>query len=410
MSVYSDRLTMDSWLDVGQDNIIKYTISDAVATWTTTERSWFAAAMAAYEAVANIDFQEVDISEAEMVHYKYTDADAAQDARESELSIPGLDWTGWLDTAGDYGTVHTPLVGYYISDSDHGGHDHVITPWLIAHELGHGLGLSHPHGSPYDGHTSTPWPGVTTSSAAGENGFNANHTSVMSYRPYNGGFAQGPMVFDIEALQAMYGANTTTNAGDTTHNLATGRTATIYDVSGNDTLVGTNGHDIINIAGPTLDQTANGAGGFSYRTSGGATGGTAIGPGTVIENVNGGDGDDIIYGNGIANTLIGGNGNDTISAGAGADSIYGNGGIDDLNLGNDTAADTVYARDLDTVRNFDSGEDFIDLNTLGVDRIWTTGSGTSWMLYASTNGYDSVAEIEITLLQSERPLSADVLW
>jgi serralysin len=366
--------------------------------------------MAAYEAVANIDFQEVDISEAEMVHYKYTDADAAQDARESELSIPGLDWTGWLDHPGDYGTVRAPIEGLYISDPDHGGHDHVITPWLIAHELGHGLGLSHPHGSPYESHPTTPWPDVTASNDTGEFGFNSAHTSVMSYGVYNGAQAQGPMVFDIEALQAMYGANTTTNAGDTSHNLATGRTATIYDVSGNDTLVGTNGHDIINLASPTLDQTATGAGGFSYRTSGGATGGTAIGPGTVIENANGGDGDDTISGNGIANTLIGGNGNDTISAGAGADSIYGNGGIDDLNLGNDTAADTVYARDLDTVRNFDSGEDKIDLLGLGIDKVWTSGSGTSWMLYASTNGIDNIAEIEITLLQSDRPLSGDLLW
>jgi len=405
MSIYSDRLTMDSWLDVGQDNVIKYTISDAVATWTTTERGWFAAVVAAYEAVCNIDFQEVDISEAEVVNYKYTNATTAHDQRESELSIPDLDWWGWLDTAGDYGTVHTPLEGFYIDDANKD-----ITPWLIAHEWGHMLGLSHPHGSPYDAHASTPWPGVSGSGDTGEFGFNANHTSVMSYNAYNGARAEGPMVFDIEALQAMYGANTTTNAGNTTHNLATGRTATIYDVSGNDTLVGTNGHDIISLAGPTLDQTANGAGGFSYRTSGGATGGTAIGPGTVIENANGGDGDDTIYGNGLANTLIGGNGNDTISAGAGADSIYGNGGIDDLNLGNDTAADTVYARDLDTVRNFDSGEDFIDLNGLGVDKIWTTGSGTSWMLYASTNGIDNIAEIEITLLQSARPLSADVLW
>lgn len=405
-SIYAERLILDSWLDVGQDNVITYAISDDVATWTTTERGWFAAAMAAYEAVANIDFQEVDASVAEIVNYKYTNATLAHEQREDDLSIPGLDWTGWLDTAGDYGTHHTPLEGFYIQDATH-----TITPWLIAHELGHALGLSHPHGSPYEAHTSTPWPGVTPATPLGTHSLNTNGTSVMSYNALLGARAEGPMVFDIEALQVMYGANTTTNAGNTTHNIISGKWVSIYDVSGIDTFNGTAGDDLINLSIPTLVEGAAAAGYASYRTSGGATGGITIGPGTIIENAAGNDGDDTITGNGYDNTLSGGLGDDTIWAGAGADVIWGGGGADDLNLGNDTSYDLVYARNTDVLHNFDSGEDDIDLTGLGVDKVWTTGSGSSWMLYASTNGVDNTAEIEITLLQSNRPnLASDVLW
>ena len=87
--------------------------------------------------------------------------------------------------------------------------------WMThIHELGHALGLKHSHqGSQYNGNT------VPSSTDDIE-------FTVMSYRsfinaPLNGytnetyGYAQTLMMYDIAALQTMYGADFSTNSSDT---------------------------------------------------------------------------------------------------------------------------------------------------------------------------------------------------
>jgi hypothetical protein len=80
------------------------------------------------------------------------------------------------------------------------------------HEIGHGLGLEHPHepGS---------FPGVTGPSSTGAFGLNQGLFTVMSYNDgydkigYSPSLAYGwmatPGAFDIAAVQAVYGANMT---------------------------------------------------------------------------------------------------------------------------------------------------------------------------------------------------------
>ena len=53
-----------------------------------------------------------------------------------------------------------------------------------------------------------------------------------------------------------------------------------------------------------------------------------IAAGTVIENAFGGDGDDTLIGNGVANTLRGGRGDDRLSGGAKGDKLVGGEGFD----------------------------------------------------------------------------------
>lgn len=59
-----------------------------------------------------------------------------------------------------------------------------------------------------------------------------------------------------------------------------------------------------------------------------------------VENIVGGDGDDVITGDAKANTFWGGKGNDVLNGGDGADVLYGNEGYDVLNGGK--GADTLY--------------------------------------------------------------------
>jgi Ca2+-binding RTX toxin-like protein len=90
---------------------------------------------------------------------------------------------------------------------------------------------------------------------------------------------------------------------------------------GNDTLIGGADTDLASYAAAmgavTVDLTAG--------TSSGAAGNDRL---TGIENILGGNGNDSILGDSLANVLDGGLGNDTIVGSIGDDTLYGGGGID----------------------------------------------------------------------------------
>src|SRR5262249_19823561 len=65
--------------------------------------------------------------------------------------------------------------------------------------------------------------------------------------------------------------------------------------------------------------------------------------GLVIENAEGGGGNDIIYGNDANNSLFGGAGNDTLFGYGGDDYLHGGDGYIDGGAGSDTAAFAGYA-------------------------------------------------------------------
>jgi serralysin len=237
--------------------------------------------------------------------------------------------------------------------------------WItMLHELGHNLGLEH-------GHESDGVAGVAMTSDRDSMEF-----SVMTYRPYIGGpvtgyrnerwgFAQTYMMYDIAALQHMYGADFATNAGDTVYTVspisgeifvngvgqgAPGGNrvfATLWDGGGNDTYNFSSygaGMDIDLRAGSwsklSTTQLANlGDGNFARANIFNALmfrGNTV----SLIENSIGGDGADNMIGNQAQNRLDGRAGNDTINGGSGADTLQGEEG-DDILFGDFFAKTTV---------------------------------------------------------------------
>jgi serralysin len=155
---------------------------------------------------------------------------------------------------------------------------------------------------------------------------------VMSdnWHPSMGVAPHIPMLYDIAAIQYLYGANNNTRTGSNTYswNPNTAFVQTIWDAGGRDT---------ISAANQTLAATINlNAGSFSSigpAINGGfwnATNNLAIAFNVTIENAIGGSGDDSIMGNSASNRLEGRGGNDTLDGGYGGnDTLIGD-------VGNDT--------------------------------------------------------------------------
>ncbi|QAX31040.1 hypothetical protein ETW24_17605 [Leisingera sp. NJS204] len=312
---------------------------------------------------------------------------------------PGRDWK-WREIAG--------IMHQQLPQTGAGS----LGRWVILHEIGHTLGLSHPH------HNSNDF---------GELSAQYDHFeyTVMSYNSYEGSsgfgsvsgwnFPQTYMMLDIAALQHMYGADYTTNSGNTVYkwNPNSGDTlvngsvaidaggnkifATIWDGGGVDT------YDLSAYSSNlSIDLNPGESSSFSSsQTASLGNGNLASGniynallhegdERSLIENAIGGSGNDLITGNDAGNELRGGNGNDTLKGAGGDDLLLGNQGEDSLRGGNGN--DTLNGGwDNDTLKGGDGGDEL--LGGLGDDKLFgeegndslTGGSGTD-TLYGGANG------------------------
>jgi serralysin len=304
--------------------------------------------------------------------------------------VGGDVWFGRSDA-----TYQTPVLGNY------GWATHI-------HELGHALGLKHPHdygvSSWYD-----PLPA----------NIDALEYSVMSYHSYpNSGFGgytngtydfpQTPMMYDIAALQFMYGADYTTNAANTTYswNPSTGAMSVngvVQGTAGGNRIFLTtwdgNGVDTYNLSNYTASlsidlapggwstfsaaQLANlGNGNFAQGNVYNAFLANNDDSRSYIENAVGGSGNDLIVGNAIGNTLSGGSGNDTLTGGAGTDTFI---------------VDNGDGRDL--IGDFTPGTDRLHLSELGQFRLLGTSDfdGQANGLRYAYNSSLGVTSVEVDI-------------
>lgn len=281
----------------------------------------------------------------------------------------------------------------------------------VLHEVGHAMGLKHGHDTSGSGAMTADKNGMEYSVMT-YNSFIGQAQSPGFYTNSYGNYAQTLMMYDIAALQRMYGANWDTNNSDTTYSFSTstgemsingvgqGTPAddvifrTLWDGGGTDTYdfsnftnklaidltpgaysdLDTTGNDLRAQLNAGWDSSGNYVGAPAFEFAAGHLYNALQFEGnaaSLIENAIGGSGNDQITGNDATNTLEGGGGNDrlygldaddTLKGGDRNDTAFG--GRDNDLLQGQRGRDNLYG---------DGGDDTLEGNN-GADKL-TGGSG-----------------------------------
>ena len=266
----------------------------------------------------------------------------------------------------------------------------------INHEIGHAVGLSHPQ----EGHHNRDV------RILGGDDNNTSHTIMAYAEAWNDKVDSGSdngthkpttlMINDILALQYLYGANMGWAVGDDTYffGARAGKDdvlhETIWDAGGVDEFSWQGQSSVARInlnqgslsffgALQSLDSPL-----LTYGHFGAGTGLVGIAFNTIIENATGGDGDDVLIANEVANRLDGGEGQDAASYEASDEAVH-----VDLSDSNPEAGGTAAGDILTNIENL-IGSDFDDTLTGddGNNTIWgfdgndiiNGGGGHDWLV------------------------------
>ncbi|MEP3890983.1 MAG: M10 family metallopeptidase C-terminal domain-containing protein [Hellea sp.] len=304
----------------------------------------------------------------------------------------------------------------------------------LVHEIGHGLGLAHPHDS---GGDSTIMNGVDDEDDTGDFQLNQGVFTAMGYVEGWDSAPYGPTnstnygdqgtfgTLDVAVLQAAYGANTSTGVGASTYTLSGSNQVgthyrTIFDNGGADVFNYSGSRDaVFDLRAATLEYEDGGGGYVSHVD--GIHGGFTIANGTVIENAVGGSGDDSFTGNAIGNYLSGNGGNDTFIGGAGSDLFEGGTGLDtvdftdrigidwdinlDSNVGVARASGASSENDsLISIENvtLSDGDDIVELTF--ADNIIRGGGGTDRVVFSGASSdytFSNTGQIDGIMISGE---------
>ena len=354
-------------------------------TLNATQQMATRAALKLYASVANLSFTEVPETATQHADLRFAMSDKPSTAWAYFPATNAAGGDAWFNNSS--GAYDAPQKGDYAN-------------LTFIHEIGHALGLEHAHQHfvmPQD-RDSMEYTVMSYRSYVGA-------STTMGYVNESAGYAQSLMMYDIAALQHMYGANFTTNGSSTTYSWSpttgemfvngVGQGAaganrifqTVWDGGGTDTYDFSPYASSLKVdlrPGEWTTTSTTQLAKLHYNGSKVATGNIANAllynndTRSLIENAIGGFGNDTLIGNQVANTLQGGTGADTLTGGAGDDVL--NGGV-----GSDTAVFSGERAHYSVTQLTDGSTRVVDHRTGasdGKDIVW----GTEWFQFVD-GGY-----------------------
>jgi len=302
-SEYGDEVTSNNFLGMSSDSQAKVTA--ALETWSK---------------VANISFQLVPETATSVGDIRFAYSYAVNDSAWGYAFYPSS--SPW---AGDIWINRKSVFDEGPASFDQG----TIDFENLIHEAGHAIGLKHP-GNYNAGGGGSGGPYITPSLDR------VNYT-IMSYTEADWKDASGaaiyprtPGVYDIRAIQYLYGANNATKNDVYKYSPSTLLGESLWDGGGSDIIDASDFSVAVHI---DLVQ--------GHYSSIGLENNIGIAYDAVIEAAVGGSGDDTLIGNYVGNTLTGG---------AGSDKFLFNAALDGTN-------------NVDTITDFLSGADKLYLNS-----------------------------------------------
>lgn len=352
-------------------------------------------------AVTNLNFAEVEETPADQAILRFAMSDVPSSAWTYSPDVNEESGDTWFRNAG--GWYETPVPGNYAF-------------YTALHEMVHGIGLKH-------GHESAGFGAMLPDRDSME-------YSITTYRSYVGasaahveneavGYAQTLMIYDIAALQHLYGANYSERSGNTIYRWSptTGETfidgvgqgspagnrvfMTVWDGGGNDCYDLSNYETSVQVdlRPGTWSKTSDGQlaylGGGQYAR--GSIANALLHEGdarSLIENAVGGSGADQITGNEAANSLsgihgadrlFGLDGNDVLNGGAGNDRLAGGAGRDKFVFDSRPSK----ASNRDSISDFVVVDDTIVLENAAFTKVGKAGKLSSGAFWTGTAAHDA---------------------